>query len=217
MQKLSLVACGFVLGAAVAMTGGAAMLRGVEHAAQPEPPDMQAMMQKWLETVKPGPAHAALETTVGNWETITKIWMAGPDAPPTSLAGTSKRSWVLGKRFVLEESKGQFPMPDSTGQMSMVAHDGIGLTGYDNFRNVYVGCWADTLGTQLLTMTGTPGADGTSFTSYGPMDEPMLNVIGRTVKYKLSVVDPDTMVFEIFDLHAGEDYRVVEVTYKRAK
>ena len=80
-----------------------------------------------------------------------------------------------------------------------------------------VGCWADTMGTQLLTMKGTASPDGTVFTYYGEMDEPMMGVIGRTVKFQTKVVDNDTHVFSIYDLHAGDDYKVVEVTYKRRK
>ena len=43
------------------------------------------------------------------------------------------------------------------------------------------------------------------------------DVIGRTVKFQTKVVDNDTHVFSIYDLHAGDDYKVVEVTYKRRK
>ena len=83
--------------------------------------------------------------------------------------------------------------------------------------NMYVGCWADNMGTQMLTMKGMADPSGKVFTYFGEMDEPMLKVIGRTVKYVTRIVDKDTQVFEIFDLHAGPDYKVVEVTYKRKK
>ncbi len=49
------------------------------------------------------------------------------------------------------------------------------------------------------------------------MDEPMLGVVGRLVKYVTRIIDDDTHVFEIFDLHADDDYKVIEVTYERKK
>ena len=48
------------------------------------------------------------------------------------------------------------------------------------------------------------------------MDEPMLDVIGRTVKYVTRIISEDEHVFSIYDLHAGDDYKVLEITFKRA-
>ena len=53
------------------------------------------------------------------------------------------------------------------------------------------------------------------FTFYGEMDEPMLKVTGRTIKYVTRIVDANNYVFTIIDLHAGDDYKVVEITYAR--
>jgi hypothetical protein len=108
-------------------------------------------------------------------------------------------------------------MPDATGQMSPVSFEGMGLTGYDNYRNTYVGIWADNLGTQILTMRGACSPDGKVFTSYGEMDEPMLNVTGRTVKYVTRIVDENKHVFELYDLHAGDGYKVMEITHMRKR
>jgi len=43
----------------------------------------------------------------------------------------------------------------------------------------------------------------------------MLNVAGRTVKYVNTIVNADKHVFEIIDLHAGDGYKVIEITYQR--
>jgi hypothetical protein len=53
------------------------------------------------------------------------------------------------------------------------------------------------------------------WTYYGEMDEPGLGVIGRHVKYVTRIVDENTYVFDIYDLHAGDDYKVIEMTYRR--
>ena len=52
---------------------------------------------------------------------------------------------------------------------------------------------------------------------FGQMDEPMLKVYGRTIKYVTKIVSPDKHVFSIYDLHAGDDYKVIEITYERKK
>ena len=67
------------------------------------------------------------------------------------------------------------------------------------------------------TMKGGVDPTGTVFTLYGEMDEVMLGVVGRTVKYVTRIVDKDKHVFEIIDLHAGDGYKVVEITYTRKK
>ena len=53
--------------------------------------------------------------------------------------------------------------------------------------------------------------------SYGEMDDPMLGIHGRTVKHLTRFVNDDKHIFEIFDLAAGDDYKVIEITYTRKR
>lgn len=216
-MKFRLLATGFALGIGAAMMCSQALSQ--DQAGQaPSPEQMQDMMKQWMASTQPGPQHKMMESSIGTWDTTTKMWMAGPGGDPTETKGVAERKWVLDGRFIMEELKSEFPMEAmSGGQAKNIPWNGMGLFGYDRFRNMYVGCWADTMGTQLLTMKGTASPDGTVFTYYGEMDEPMMGVIGRTVKFQTKVVDNDTHVFSIYDLHAGDDYKVVEVTYKRRK
>ena len=156
--------------------------------------------------------------SAGTWDTVTKIWMAGPNAPPTESKGTAENKPVLGGRFLQETVSWSMPMPDmKTGEMTMLPVEGMGLFGFDNYQKMYVGCFADTTGTQLLTMRGAMSPDGRTLTMYGEMDEPMLGIRGRMVKYVTRIISDDKHVFEIYDLHAGDDYKVVEVEYTRRK
>lgn len=190
---------------------------------QPQMPDdeqMKAMMegmQKWMASMKPSKHHAKLDQFVGTWDTVMRMYMGGPGAPPAEAKGTSEMKWVLGKRFLLHEHKGEALMPDMTGAMKPMPFEGTGLTGYDNLRNMYVANWADTMSTQMLVMKGAADPEGKVFTYYGEMDEPMLNVVGRYVKYVTRVVNEDKFVFEIYDLHAGDGYKAVDITYTRKK
>ncbi len=181
----------------------------------PSPEEMKAMMDKWLRTIQPGEHHRKLEPFVGNWDTVIRMWMAGPTAPPTESKGTSQCKWVLGGRYVQEEHKGEMMMPDPAVGMKKVPYEGIGMLGYDNYKNLYVGSWTNNLSTEMLIMRGAMDPTGKVLTQYGEMDEAMLDVYGRMIKYVTRIVDKDKHIMEIYDLHAGEGYRVVEITYTR--
>ena len=71
---------------------------------------------------------------------------------------------------------------------------------------MYVSTWVDTMNTTILAMRGNANPSGRVIT----MDEPMLGVIGRMLKYVSRFVDENTFRFEIYDLHAGDDYKVLE-------
>jgi len=172
--------------------------------AMPTPEQMQKMKQAMM----PGEHHKALEPYAGTWNTETKMWMGGPGSAPMVSTGKSEIKWVLGGRFLLEEHK---------GTMMGQPYEGIGMYGYDNARNLYTMSWFSNMATNALHAAGSrpPGTNTTTF--YGEMDEPMLGVYGRTVKYVSRLVNNDKVVFGVYDLHAGEDYKVIELTYTRDK
>ncbi len=45
----------------------------------------------------------------------------------------------------------------------------------------------------------------------------MMDVHSRMVKYQTKIIDDDKHVFTIYDLHAGDNYKVLEIEYTRAK
>ena len=181
--------------------------------AQPDPAAAQAAM----EGMNPGPMHKHLEPFVGKWNTTMQLWMAGPESEPVNFKGTSEAKWILGGRYVQDTHKMPMQMPGPDGQLVEMEMEGLGMTGYDNFKKMYVFTWADNMSTQLITGYGTFHPEKKTLTSYGTMDEAPIQVVGRTVKYVSRVVDKDTHVFQIIDLHAGDDHKVMEITYKRAK
>ncbi|MCH8806090.1 MAG: DUF1579 domain-containing protein [Planctomycetes bacterium] len=188
---------------------------GQANMQQPGAEQMQEMMAKWMATIEPGEHHKKLDQFVGEWDTVAKIWWGGPGSPPNETKGTSKNKWVLGGRYIMHEFKGTFMMPDASGDTKPMPWEGLGLIGYDNYRNMYVGTWSSNMDTMLLTFKGSSDPAGTVFTYYGEMDEPMLNVTGRMIKYVTRVIDKNKHVFTIYDLHAGDDYKVIEITYTR--
>jgi hypothetical protein len=174
-------------------------------------------MQKYIATIRPSEHHKKLEPFVGKWNVTIRMWMMGPSGPATETKGKSEIKWVLGDRFVQEELDAEMMLPDASMQMKSRKYNGIGLVGYDNYRHMYVGSWANSLSTALLTYNGMCDPSGKTFTFYGEMDEPMLDVVGRTVKYQTRIESPDRHVLTVYDLHAGENYKVVEIAYGREK
>lgn len=220
MKRITLL-CALPALAVTALIAGLAFSQDKEAATgamhEPSPEQMQAMMKEYMKTIEPGEGHKRLEYFIGTWDTVTLMWMGGPGSEPTESKGRSVMKWILGGRYVLHDHQGQMLVPDATGTMTMMPYNGMGLTGYDNVRNLYVSSWVNNMSTQMLTMKGACDPAGKVFTYYGEMDEPGMKVFGRVVKYVCRIIDKDKYVFEIIDLHAGDDYKVIEITYSRTK
>lgn len=214
--RLSLVA--LTLFAAVALLGNRAVSED-KPGNTPDPEMMKQVMEgmkRWVETTKSTKQHDALEPFVGTWETTFRMSM-GPGTPTMETKGVSQVKWIMGKRFLLEEYKGEMLMPDDKGGMAKVPYEGMGTMGYDVYRNMYTGTWLSNLQTNILTMNGSMQPGSNVLRMFGEMDEPMLNVTGRTVKYVSTIKDKDTRLFECYDLHAGDNYKAFEIEYKRKK
>lgn len=191
----------------VSVLAGAAVFVVAQDKQPQMTPEQQKMMEEWMKIASPGEHHKHLDYFVGTWDVVTKMWME-PGTPPAESKGVSKSKWVLDGRFIQD---------DYTGEMMGMPYKGLGLTGYDNYRNLYVGSWFSNMGTNVLTFSGTRSQDGKSITFYGEMDEPALRMTGRTVKYVNTILGPDNWRFEIIDLAAGDNYKVIEMNYTRRK
>ena len=167
-----------------------------------------AHMQEYMELMKPGEAHKHLHAYVGTWDTVTSVWMGGPGSTPMTSPGTSTFKSVLDGNWVMEEH---------AGSMMGMPYNGVGMMGYDNYKNLYVGTWFSNMGTEMLQMAGARNPETGTVVMYGTMDEPQLSVHGRTVKYVVTQKDDDHFNFEMIDLHAGDDYKVIEISYTRRK
>lgn len=188
--------------------------KGAGHK-QPSPEEMAEMMKRWQAVATPGPHHKTLEHFVGTWDLTIRSWMGGPDSPPSESKGICETKWVLDGRFIEDKVKSDMMMPDETGEMKKVVFLGQGLTGYDNFKNMYVSTWADNMGTALILSKGSMDPTGKLLTCYAEMDEPMLNVQDRMIKMVTRIIDKNKHVMEMHDLHAGDGYKVMEIIYTR--
>lgn len=67
----------------------------------------------------------------------------------------------------------------------------------------------------LLTGKGMADPPSQTIIFYGEMDEPMLDASDKTAKYVTRIINEHKHVFEIIDLHPGDDYKVMEVACTR--
>lgn len=170
--------------------------------------DQEAMMKEWAKWAMPGDMHKQLDKMVGNWTVTTKMWM-DPSAPPMESKGTAKNEWVLGGRWVRQEY---------SGEMMGTPFEGIGMTGYDNFKKEFISVWADNVSTTMIRSTGTCNADGTEFNMSGTMDEPMTGERDKKFRHVWKVKSADEHTFEAYDNIPGKgEVRVMELVYTRVK
>ncbi len=217
-MNLKSIGIGMALGATIALAGGAYISQPEEGGmGMPSPEEMAEMMAEMERLGSPGPHHEALNQFVGEWDTTMRMWWGGPGSEAEESSGHSSIKWILDGRFVQEDMTSTFTMPGPDGGMMEMEFRGMGLTGYDNFRNMYVSSWADNMTTQLIVGKGVADPRHAVFTHYCEMDEPTLDVVGRLVRIRNRVINEDRWVMEMYDLHAGEDYKVMEITYQRSQ
>lgn len=170
--------------------------------------DMEQGMVKWQESVKLGKPHTFFKDYVGEWNTTTRLWMAGPDAAPTEEAGTAKFELLMGGRYLKQTW---------SGTMMGMPVEGIGYNGFDNNRKLFVSIWMDTMSTGFLKITGNLSKDGRMLTQVGEMDEVMTGEIGKPVKWVTTWIGEDHFTFRGVEILYGEDMTVFEIEYKRKK
>jgi len=209
-MKTRVLLCGAV--ALAVMLGSVAAMAQEKGSGKPgtqgDSMSMDAMMQAMAKYSTPGPAHQLLEKMVGKWSIVVKMWM-DPAAPPTESKGTSQCEMTLGGRWLREEVRSEFMAQPFVG---------VGLTGYDNFRQRYVGVWMDNMSTAPMLSLGTVDSTGTIFNFSGTMDEPVTGEKDKEFRNVLRWTGPDQMVSEMYDTIPGKgEIKVMEITYTRAK
>ena len=187
-----------------------ALLTVVAIPAQEPPagtPDMEAMMKKWEEMATPGEAHKLLEQFVGSWDFTSKFWMEGPEKPPMESKGTCTARWVLGGRFIQDET---------SGEMMGKPFQGIGLTGYDNFNKKYISFWADNSSTAFYTSEGTYNPVDKTISFFGLMDDAAMDIRDKPLLMVYRLLDNNKHIMEMHDLEIGAGRtKVAEMTYTR--
>lgn len=171
-----------------------------------KPPSQDEMMAAMMKLAAPGPEHAALNPLVGSWKTMIKTWSA-PSAEPVASEGTCDRNWVMGGRYLVGNFKGSFQgMP----------FEGMELLGYDNIKKQYVSSWIDNMGTGILSSQGGAMDPAThSFTLSGTFPDPSGKE--ESIRQVTNIVDGNTYVQTMYANMGGQEAKMMEITFTRAK
>ena len=192
---------------AVLLVAGISTGQDAKPAEKPMSAEQKAMMDAWMKFATPAEGHKSLAGMVGTWDAEVTTWME-PGQPPAKSKGTSENRMVLGGRWV--ESK-------FTSEMMGMPFEGLGYTGYDNFKKKYVGTWMDNMSTAVMVSEGTWDAAGKVMTSMATMDDFMT---GKTSKMKMTttIMDPDHHLFEMWGPDpTGKTVKQMDIHYRRRK
>lgn len=176
-------------------------------AAKESLPDSATMAKNWQAYMTPGDPHKMMASWDGEWEGEVTMWMA-PDAPPTKSTGKTINRMVLGGRYQLSETSGDF------GGMPL---EGMGTLAYDNHKQQYVSTWIDNFGTGVMTLEGSWDEASKTITFTGKMMDPSLNK-EVDVKETYRVIDNDHHVMTMYAQGAdGKEFKTMEINFTRKK
>lgn len=163
----------------------------------------QAAMAAWQKAMTPGPQHAELAKTAGEWDLALTMWME-PGAEPTKSTATATRS-MLWDRILVE---------DVQGDMMGMTFKGHGMTGYDNVTGEWWSTWMDNMSTGMMKSTGTWDEESGTATYSGESVDPMT---GKPMKVRMVVTpgaDKETMVMYMTP-EGGDEHKSMEIVYTR--
>ena len=173
-----------------------------------EMPSEQEMMQRWMTFATPGKAHEALAPRVGSWNVKVRMFMT-PGAPPDESMGTSSQQWVMDGRYIQDTTTGSFQ-----GQ----PFHGLGLTGYDNMKQIYVTTWIDNMGTGIINGEGRYDSGKRTFEYTAMMPDAMVAQAYVPSRSTETWSDNDHFVVRNWAPGPdGKDFVNMELEYSRAR
>lgn len=173
----------------------------------PAPVDDQKvleMMQVYEAAARPGPAHELIARTAGTWKVVMRSWM-DPSAAPMVSEGVEEGEMIFGGRYLKSSFKGE-----TFGG----AFEGLGLLGYDNLKQKYVGIWLDSMSTGMMDYEGQYDPATRELVCHGDFVDAATGET-RTAKLITRFLD-DHHVFEMWGPGpTGEMVKWMEMTYTR--
>jgi len=192
-----------VLGVVLAIWAAAAL--AAEEKGKQTGQAMPPEMADWMKLAQPGEHHKHMAMMAGDWKVHSKMWMA-PGAPPEEGDGSATVRPILDGRFFLSEFRGTV-----MGQ----PFQGMGLDGYDNYKQKHVGTWIDSMGTMILSFEGSCSEGGKVMEMKGTFEDPTT----RKPSYMRMVSrfkDDKTILFESFTPGPdGKETKNMEMVYTR--
>jgi hypothetical protein len=165
------------------------------------PEEAEALM---MELGTPGEEHERFKGMVGHWNCEIRMYVEGVDEPIVS-EGHSDFELIFDGRFLVQ---------DFEGNMAGMTFSGHGMTGYDRAQEKYVGFWADSMSTGMMSMEGTVDEETGIMTEFATMAVP-----GGEMKMKMESKQEsdDEYHFTMYMGDADGNYvKHLEIIYTRA-
>lgn len=186
----------------------ACMLLGTAPAIADSNPQMDPkMMEAFTKASTPGEEHKLLQQYAGKWDHEVKWWMKPGDEPEVS-KGTSEIEPIMGGRFILQKVAGT-----SMGQ----PFEGMGITGYDNVQKHFSSVWLDNMGTGMMGGKGTFDKASNSIIDKGSFSCPLEKDGSKSYRAVWGPIADNSFKYEMFSTdESGKEFRMMEITYKKA-
>jgi hypothetical protein len=191
--KLSAVALAMVLVSGVALAEDAKA-----------PPTPAALLKLMAEAGQPGAEHKKLEPFIGDWSVTVRLW-TDPSQPPAEAKGSVERKWILGGRFVQENTK-----IDCDGK----SFEGMGIIGYEKAQKKYSTVRVCGLCGSISHGLATCSESGAKFEC---AKEECCPVTGQKFKGRDEIVieSNDKIVVNVFRTIEGKELKVMEIVSVR--
>lgn len=170
-----------------------------------QPIDSATMAKAWNDFKAPGEMHKWLAKSNGTWEAEVTHWM-DPAAPPMKSKATVVNSMAL---------NGLYQQSKFAGMMFDAPFEGIGTTGYDNAKKMFVSTWIDNMGSGIVYMTGSWDDAAKTLNMKGKQTDP---VAGKDcdIREEYKVVDDNTHIMTMYGPGVdGKEMKMMEATFKR--
>ena len=167
--------------------------------------DKKAAEEKaWNDYMTPGPAHQMLARSDGEWNEELTMWME-PGAEPVKSKATAVNKMIMG---------GRYQHATHTGNVMGMPFEGMGITGYDNAKKVYLSTWIDNMGTGMMYSEGKWNDKNKTVDYVGTSLDP---VSGKELKIRqiFKKVDENTETLEMFTTRDGKEFKSMEIKMTR--
>jgi uncharacterized protein DUF1579 len=165
------------------------------------------VVEEMAKYTTPGPRHRELAALEGKWNSRTRVWES-PGAKPLEFAGSAEYRMILGGRFLQLESR---------SLVNGIEDHGLGIYGYDAFKEKYSFYYIHDGETQALVGLGDRDSTG-AVTFSVAMDMPVAGESAKPIRTVLRTVSASRHVFEMHQRYIDDrEWKVVEITYDRAR
>jgi Protein of unknown function (DUF1579) len=164
----------------------------------------QEDMKAFMDYMTPGPIQQMMAKSAGAWTGAVTLWMQ-PGAPPTTSTLETANEMILGGRYLQGTHK---------GTLMGMPFEGIGTTGYDNAKKIFVSSWVDNTGTGILYMEGSWDAATKSINLSGKSTDPLT---GKDIPTReiWKFVDDTHQVLEMYFTEKGNEFKGMEIMYTK--